>query len=64
VNAAWWHITVLAMNVTSMLKMFFLPEILRDCRVKKLRNVFFTLAGKWFFDALSGTCGSGNLPAT
>jgi hypothetical protein len=45
-NAAWWNIAVLAMNVTSMLKMFFLPEVLRGCRMKKLRNVFFTLAGK------------------
>jgi hypothetical protein len=34
------------MNVVSILKMFFLPEVLRDCRMKKLRNVFFTLAGK------------------
>jgi hypothetical protein len=46
VNTAWWNIAVLAMNVTGMLKMFFLPEILRDCRMKKLRNVFFTLAAK------------------
>jgi hypothetical protein len=46
VNAAWWNIAVLAMNVSNMLKMFFLPEGLRDCRMKKLRRVFFTLAGK------------------
>jgi hypothetical protein len=46
VNAAWWNIAVLAMNVSDMLKMFFLPEGLRDCRMKKLRRVFFTLSGK------------------
>ena len=46
VNAAWWNIAVLAMNVSNMLKMFFLPEGFRDCRMKKLRHVFFTLAGK------------------
>jgi hypothetical protein len=26
--------------------MFFLPEGFKDCRMKKLRHVFFTLAGK------------------
>jgi hypothetical protein len=46
VNAAWWNIAVLAMNVSNMLKMFFLPEGFKDCRMKKLRHVFFTLAGK------------------
>jgi hypothetical protein len=46
VNAAWWNIAILAMNISNMLKMFFLPEGFKDCRMKKLRHVFFTLAGK------------------
>jgi hypothetical protein len=46
VNAVWWNIAVLAMNVSNMLKMFFLPEGFKGCRMKKLRNLFFTLVGK------------------
>jgi hypothetical protein len=46
VNAAWWNIAVLAMNVNNMLKMFFLPEDLQNCRMKMLRNIFYTLTGK------------------
>jgi hypothetical protein len=46
VNAAWWNIAVLAMNVNNMLKRFFLPEDFKNCRMKMLRNIFYTLAGK------------------
>jgi hypothetical protein len=46
VNAAWWNIAVLAMNVNNILKRFFLPEGYENCRMKKLRNIFYTLAGR------------------
>jgi hypothetical protein len=46
VNAAWWNIAVLAMNVNSILKGFFLPSGFERCRTKTLRNVFYTLSGK------------------
>jgi hypothetical protein len=46
VNAAWWNIAVLAMNVNSMLKIFFLPSGYEKCRMKTLRNIFYTLTGK------------------
>jgi hypothetical protein len=46
VNAAWWNIAVLAMNVNSLLKRFFLPEGYENSRMKTLRNAFYTLAGK------------------
>jgi hypothetical protein len=46
VNAAWWNISVLAMNVNSILKKYFLPEGYENVRMKTLRNIFYTLAGK------------------
>jgi hypothetical protein len=46
VNAAWWNISVLAMNVSSLLKTYFLPEGYENVRMKTLRNIFYTLAGK------------------
>jgi hypothetical protein len=46
VNAAWWNMAVLAMNVNNMLKMFFLPDGFQNCRMKMLRNIFYTLTGK------------------
>jgi hypothetical protein len=51
VNAAWWNIAVLAMNVNSMLKQFFLPAGFQKCRMKKLRNIFYTLTGKIVYHA-------------
>jgi hypothetical protein len=46
VNAAWWNISVLAMNVNNILKRFFLPLGYENVRMKTLRNIFYTLAGK------------------
>jgi hypothetical protein len=46
VNAAWWNIAVLAMNVNSILKRYFLPTGFENCRMKTMREVFYTLAGK------------------
>jgi hypothetical protein len=46
VNAAWWNISVLAMNVNSILKNNFLPKGYENVRMKTLRNIFYTLAGK------------------
>ena len=46
INAAWWNIAVLSMNVINVMKRFFLPSGYEACRMKKLRYVFFTLAGK------------------
>jgi hypothetical protein len=46
VNAAWWNISVLAMNVNSITKRYFLPKGYENVRMKKLRNIFYTLAGK------------------
>jgi hypothetical protein len=34
------------MNVNSILKIYFLPEGHENVRMKKLRNIFYTLAGK------------------
>jgi hypothetical protein len=46
VNAAWWNISVLAMNVNVIMKRYFLPEGYENVRMKALRNIFYTLAGK------------------
>ena len=46
VNAAWWNIAVLAMNVCNVIKRFFLPRGYEKYRMKTLRYVFFTLVGK------------------
>jgi hypothetical protein len=46
VNAAWWNISVLAMNVNSILKKYFLPDGYEHVRMKTLRNIFYTLVGK------------------
>jgi hypothetical protein len=46
VNAAWWNIAVLAMNVNSILKRYFLPSGFENCRMKTMREVFYTLTGK------------------
>jgi hypothetical protein len=46
VNAAWWNIAVLAMNVNSILKRYFLPSGFENCRMKTMREVFYTLVGK------------------
>jgi hypothetical protein len=46
VNAAWWNISVLSMNVNSIMKRYFLPEGYANMRMKTLRNVFYTLTGK------------------
>jgi hypothetical protein len=46
VNAAWWNTAVLAMNVNSVMKRYFLPSGYETCRLKTLRYVFYTLAGK------------------
>ena len=46
VNAGWWNISVLSMNVSNVMKRFFLPRGYERCRMKTLRYVFFTLVGK------------------
>jgi hypothetical protein len=46
VNAAWWNISVLSMNVNNIMKKYFLPEGYEKVRMKTLRNIFYTLAGK------------------
>ena len=46
VNAAWWNIAVLAMNVCNVMKRYFLPRGYESYRMKTLRYVFFTLVGK------------------
>ena len=46
VNAAWWNIAVLAMNVCNVMKRFFLPRGYELHRMKTLRYKFFTLVGK------------------
>jgi hypothetical protein len=46
VNAAWWNISVLAMNVNNILKRYFLPQGYENVRMKTLRNIFYALAGK------------------
>jgi hypothetical protein len=46
VNAAWWNISVVVMNVNSMIKRYFLPKGYENARMKKLRNIFYTLTGK------------------
>jgi hypothetical protein len=46
VNAVWWNIAVLAMNVSNAIKRFFLPRCYKSCRMKTLRYLFFTLPGK------------------
>ena len=45
-NAAWWNIVVLAMNVSNVMKRFFLPRGYESYRMKTLRYLFFTLVGK------------------
>jgi len=68
VNAAWWNIVVLAMNVISVIKRFFLPRGYETYRMKTLRYIFFTLVGKVVTHArrkllkiYSGDAGSGLL---
>jgi hypothetical protein len=46
VNAAWWNIAVLSMNVNSVMKRYFLPGGYENVRMKTLRNIFYTLTGK------------------
>ena len=46
VNAGWWNIAVLAMNVINVMKRFFLPRGYESYRMKTLRYLFFTLVGK------------------
>jgi hypothetical protein len=46
VNAAWWNISVLAMNVVSVMKRYFLPSGYESYRMKVLRYLFWTLPGK------------------
>jgi len=46
VNAAWWNIAVLTMNVCNVIKRYFLPLGYELYRMKTLRYVFFTLVGK------------------
>ena len=45
-NAAWWNIAILAMNVSNVMKRYFLPRGYERYRMKTLRYVFFTLVGK------------------
>ena len=68
VNAGWWNIAVLAMNVINVMKRFFLPRGYESCRMKTLRYVFCTLVGKVVTHArrkilrlYSGDAGSGLL---
>ena len=46
VNASWWNIAVLSMNVISVMKRFFLPFGYGSCRMKRLRYIFFTIVGR------------------
>jgi len=46
VNAAWWNIGVLAMNVNNVIKRNFLPREYAEARMEKLRYAFYTLVGK------------------
>ena len=46
VNAAWWNIAILAMNISNIMKRFFLPRGYEKYRMKTLRYEFFTLVGK------------------
>jgi hypothetical protein len=68
VNAGWWNIAVLAMNVINVMKRFFLPRGYESCRMKTLRYVFCTVVGKVVTHArrkilrlYSGDAGSGLL---
>ena len=46
VNAGWWNIAVLAMNVINVMKRFFLPCGYETYRMKTLRYIFCTVVGK------------------
>ena len=46
VNAVWWNIAVLSMNVINVMKRFFLPRGYESCRMKTLRYIFCTIVGK------------------
>jgi len=46
VNAGWWNIAVLSMNVNNVMKRYFLPRGNESRRMKTLRYIFYTLAGK------------------
>ena len=68
VNAGWWNIAVLAMNVINVMKRFFLPRGYESCRMKTLRYIFCNLVGKVVTHArrkimrlYSGDAGSGLL---
>ena len=46
VNAGWWNIAVLAMNVVNVMKRYFLPRGYESYRMKTLRYIFFNVVGK------------------
>jgi hypothetical protein len=46
VNAGWWNIAVLAMNVINVMKRYFLPRGYESYRMKTLRYIFFNIVGK------------------
>jgi len=45
-NAAWWHITVLAFNIVTLIKRLCLPNEFYTSRPKKLRYYFFSLVAR------------------
>lgn len=45
-NAAWWNISVLALNLHNLLKRLLLPEGYRKSRPKPVRFLLYTMGGK------------------
>ena len=45
-NAAWWHISIIALNLTTLFQRFALQGKLRKCRMKLLRFKFFHLPAR------------------
>lgn len=45
-NALWWNVAVLAMSLHSLVKQMLLPRIVRKCRPKTLRFLFYMMVGR------------------
>ena len=45
-NALWWNAAVLAMSLHSLTKQILLPQVVRKCRPKTLRFLFYMMVGR------------------
>ena len=45
-NAMWWNVAVLAMSLNSLVKQMLLPSVVKKCRPKTLRFLFYMMVGR------------------